>query len=112
MSEFIKLQNAVTDCCSSVVGMVSPSKFVISLLIMDKLKKHELENSPENNRIVQEKINAAIKGPLPKVGDEVDVPTELPYDIPGIVDEIDYNYEVVCGVDDFGNPFNIPFNDF
>ena len=41
-----------------------------------------------------------IKG-LPKIGDEVDIPTST-YDVPGVVEEIDYNYEVVCGIDDFG----------
>jgi len=110
MADWLKIQNIITKCATAVDSGVS--RFVVSLMIMDELKAAGLENSPENNKLIQEKLDrvTGIKG-LPKIGDEVDIPTST-YDVPGVVEEIDYNYEVVCGIDDFGEPFNIPFDDF
>jgi uncharacterized protein YkvS len=112
MSNSQAIKTVITNCAAAACFVPAPSRFVISLLIMDELKAAGLENSPENNRTVQDKLDNVTGLDLPAVGSMIEFDNGGLYNVGGVVEEIDYNYEVVCVNDDYGNPCQIPFSDF
>jgi hypothetical protein len=50
------MRNTIKDIAKNCKTSTS-SKFIQSMMIMDQLKKAGLENSPENNKLVQAELD-------------------------------------------------------
>lgn len=107
-----EIKTVITNCAKLAYSDLKPGRFVVSMKIMDELKAVGLENSPENNRIVQEKLDKITGYDLPKIGDMIEFDNGGNCDVGGLVEEIDFIYEVVCVNDDYGNACEVPFDQF